>query len=269
VAARSACEVECRVRRHDGAYRSFLVRGVSVLDDEGGIREWVGIGTDVTARKQAEAALRASEELRRTVVANAPIVLFAVDRDGIFTLSEGRGLADLGLRPDEHVGQSYFALYGHLHDSVAALKRTLAGEAATTVERYKDLVFETQWMPTRDADGTVTGATTRPSCRPPSPLSRSTCAEAQVGKVRILVSGRTAGQHAIMSRSTTGRRAVCAVIPRREDGRELWPPCSRQLMASSSSATGWPPACRRKRWRSRHACMLAAGAVAVQIVRAR
>ena len=56
VATRSVCEAECRVRRHDGAYRSFLVRVVPVLDD-GGICEWVGIGTDVTARKQAEAAL--------------------------------------------------------------------------------------------------------------------------------------------------------------------------------------------------------------------
>jgi PAS domain-containing protein len=39
VATRSVCEAEYRVRRHDDAYRSFLVRGVPVLDDEGGIRE--------------------------------------------------------------------------------------------------------------------------------------------------------------------------------------------------------------------------------------
>jgi PAS domain-containing protein len=71
------------------------VLGVPVLDDDGSICEWVGICTDVTARRQAEAALRAGEEFRRTVVANAPIVLFAVDRDGIFTLSEGRGPAAL------------------------------------------------------------------------------------------------------------------------------------------------------------------------------
>src|SRR5262249_30984924 len=129
-----------------------------VPDEGGGIREWVGICTDITERKQAEAALRASEERLRTIVANAPIVLFAVDRDGVFTLSEGRGLEGLGIRPGEHVGLSYFTLYGHLPDSVESLKRTLSGEAATTVNRYEGLVFETHWMPTRDADGTVTGA---------------------------------------------------------------------------------------------------------------
>lgn len=158
VATRSVCEQEYRVRRHDGVYRSFLVRAVPVPDEDGGIREWIGICTDITEHKQAEVALRASEERLRTIVANAPIVLFAVDRDGIFTLSEGRGLEALGLRPGEHVGQSYFALYGHLPESVEALKRTLSGEAATTVNRYQGLVFETHWMPARDADGTITGA---------------------------------------------------------------------------------------------------------------
>jgi PAS domain S-box-containing protein len=92
LATRSVCEAEYRVCRHDGVYRSFLVRGVPVLDDDGGIREWVGLCTDVTARKQAEAALHAREEFWRTVVANAPMVRFAVDRDGIFTLSEGTTL---------------------------------------------------------------------------------------------------------------------------------------------------------------------------------
>ena len=67
MATRSVCEAEYRVRRH----------------------EWVGLCTDVTARKQAEAALHAGEALLRTVVANAPMVRFAVDRDDIFTLSEG------------------------------------------------------------------------------------------------------------------------------------------------------------------------------------
>ena len=118
---------------------------------------FTGYIRDLSERHRMEAALRTSEERLRTVVANAPVVLFAVDRDGTFTLSEGAGLAALGIRPDEHVGQSYRALYRHLPDSVAAMERTLAGESVTSVERFKGLVFETHWMPERAADGTVVG----------------------------------------------------------------------------------------------------------------
>ena len=97
------------------------------------------------------------EERLRAVLAQAPIVLFAVDRDGVFTLSEGEGLRLMGLQPGQHVGQSYFSLYGDLPDSVAAMRRALAGEDATTLNAFGDLLFETRWRPTRDPDGTVSG----------------------------------------------------------------------------------------------------------------
>lgn len=55
--------VEYRLRRHDGVYRTFAVRGVPVLDDDGSIREWVGTCTDVTERRlvAAERELRLKE----------------------------------------------------------------------------------------------------------------------------------------------------------------------------------------------------------------
>lgn len=153
-----------RLRRADGTYRTLLVHALPAPAPAGQGTAWAAFGTDITAREEAAAALQASEEARqaheerlRAVVANAPVVLFAVDRDGIFTLSQGRGLEALGIAPDAHVGQSYFTLYGHLPESIATMRRVLAGEAATTVERFQDLVFETRWMPTRDADGVVTG----------------------------------------------------------------------------------------------------------------
>lgn len=61
VAARDAIEIDCRVRRHDAEYRWLLVRGVPVLEADGSVPEWVGTATDITERKHAEAALRASE----------------------------------------------------------------------------------------------------------------------------------------------------------------------------------------------------------------
>jgi PAS domain S-box-containing protein len=63
VASRSIYHVEHRLRRHDGTYRHMLVRAVPILDDGGAIREWVGVHTDVTVQKEAEAALREAKAL--------------------------------------------------------------------------------------------------------------------------------------------------------------------------------------------------------------
>ncbi|PSN13367.1 hybrid sensor histidine kinase/response regulator [filamentous cyanobacterium CCT1] len=52
---RALYEFEHRVRRRDGVYRHMTVRAVPVFEDNGAIREWVGVHSDVTDRKQAEA----------------------------------------------------------------------------------------------------------------------------------------------------------------------------------------------------------------------
>jgi len=66
VQQRSLYQIEHRLRRWDGEYRDTIVRAVPILNDDGSIREWLGIHTDITERKQAERALRASEtELRQ------------------------------------------------------------------------------------------------------------------------------------------------------------------------------------------------------------
>ena len=50
------------------------------------------------AKESAEARLRA-------VIENTPIILFALDAKGVFTLSEGRGLESLGLTPRRSSGE--------------------------------------------------------------------------------------------------------------------------------------------------------------------
>lgn len=67
LAERSLYDVEYRVRRHDGAYREFLARGVPVLGVDSNVREWVGTCTDITERKSMEAALvQRAEALERS-----------------------------------------------------------------------------------------------------------------------------------------------------------------------------------------------------------
>lgn len=60
---KSLYDTEYRIRATDGSYRYFAVRGVPVITNDGTIREWVGVCTDIQERKTTEAALtsRASE----------------------------------------------------------------------------------------------------------------------------------------------------------------------------------------------------------------
>lgn len=61
----AAGELEARVRRFDGEYRWFLFRYAPLLDETGKVLKWYGSNIDIEARKRAEKALLASEQLAR------------------------------------------------------------------------------------------------------------------------------------------------------------------------------------------------------------
>jgi diguanylate cyclase (GGDEF)-like protein/PAS domain S-box-containing protein len=103
-------------------------------------------------------ALAQREQQMRTVVANAPIILWAVDASGVCTLYEGQGLASLGHEAGQYVGASMFEVWQAQPRVVEAMRRALAGEACTTVDTMGDLVYETSWTPVRDAIGAIEGA---------------------------------------------------------------------------------------------------------------
>ncbi|HEX7819009.1 MAG TPA: type II toxin-antitoxin system ParD family antitoxin [Sphingobium sp.] len=62
VASKTMFVFEHRVRRHCGTWRSFAIRGLPILDETGEILEWVGVHTDITHQRAAEAALREQAE---------------------------------------------------------------------------------------------------------------------------------------------------------------------------------------------------------------
>ncbi len=109
------------------------------------------------ARKEAEHALRESEERLRTVVSNAPIILWAIDNDGAVLTSRGKGLEALGIEPEATIGQNVFDLYRDAPDIVDAHRRALAGEHQAVQREMAGRVFESQYTPVRDTDGRVSG----------------------------------------------------------------------------------------------------------------
>ncbi|HWX24326.1 MAG TPA: PAS domain S-box protein, partial [Vicinamibacteria bacterium] len=113
---------------------------------------------DTTERRLAEEALWASEERIRALISAAPVVLFAVDQNGVFTLSEGRGLAVLGLNPGQVVGQSLFELYRDVPAILDATHRALAGESLSAEIELGPLTLEGHFAPLRDPARQIVGA---------------------------------------------------------------------------------------------------------------
>jgi len=141
------------LRGGGGSTCPVCVTAIPIRDSDGSIQEVLVIAQDLGGLE----SVRRMERSLEAVVSNAPVVLFSIDADGIFRLSEGRGLAVLGLQPGEVVGRSAFDLYRDNARIVADLRRALAGEAVTTVEEVGDLAFETRYTPQRNPAGDVVG----------------------------------------------------------------------------------------------------------------
>ncbi|MBX5458583.1 MAG: PAS domain S-box protein [Thermogemmatispora sp.] len=76
-------EIEYRIRRYDGVYRTFWVRGVPVREADGSIREWVGTCTDITDRKRLEDEL-VQTAYEATLRANQLEATFEAMTDAVF-----------------------------------------------------------------------------------------------------------------------------------------------------------------------------------------
>jgi two-component system cell cycle sensor histidine kinase/response regulator CckA len=103
--------------------------------------------------------LSETEQRLRTIVTKAPVVFFALDTEGVFTLSEGSALQKMALQPGEAVGRSVFEMYRDHPVILQNVRRALRGEEFLSVDELPALrlCFETHWAPLRSPEGELTG----------------------------------------------------------------------------------------------------------------
>ena len=142
----------------DGSTITVLAASAPISGPDGRLKRATFL-MDVNERERMSAALRASETRLRTVITYAPVVLFALDRAGVFTFFEGGILAAYGISPGPMVGISAVDWLHAWPDLSELCRRCLAGEPlATTIEVF-DKSLDIWWTPEFALDGEPDGGT--------------------------------------------------------------------------------------------------------------
>lgn len=104
-----------------------------------------------------ERALTQMEIQLHGIIDRLPVVLFAIDAQGIFTLSEGHGLRLLGWEPGQVVGHSVFDIYADHPSVLQKIHETLQGQATNWLDSFNGTILEAWTSPIWDAQQRVQG----------------------------------------------------------------------------------------------------------------
>ena len=146
-----------QIVKRNGEVMEVLLSAVAESGAAGEEESFLSVTIDTTELRRAEESLRATEARLGAVVSAAPIAIWAADRDGTITLSEGKALERLGLKPGELVGRSVFDLCRDFPQDERNVPRAFAGEAFTDVFELDEGVFTSRYQPLRDANVEVDG----------------------------------------------------------------------------------------------------------------
>jgi PAS domain S-box-containing protein len=157
-------EAEYRIIRPDGELRWIFGRGHVIRDATGMPLRHCGIDIDITGRKQAEAALRDSEERFRRVFEQSPLGKAMAGLDFRFRAVNPALCKMLDYTADELIGRSFLdVVHPDDREKCAALGQTLIDGSAPQIqieERFVRRSGESFWVsvnvgPIRDADGRI------------------------------------------------------------------------------------------------------------------
>ena len=97
---------EYRIRKKGGEFLEVASRGTMVLDEQGRLERWIGAVTDITLHKQAEQAIRQSEEKYRLLFDSSPESIAIIGLDGTILDVNQAGVDFVALTRDEIAGEN-------------------------------------------------------------------------------------------------------------------------------------------------------------------
>src|SRR6202045_704486 len=106
-------EVEARIRRHDGAFRWFLMRVEPLRDETGKIVRWYGTQTDIEALKQIEEKLREEDRELRRITDAIPQTIVVLDTSGVPIYANQAMLDYTGLSVDDVLTAGFRVRFPH------------------------------------------------------------------------------------------------------------------------------------------------------------
>jgi PAS domain S-box-containing protein len=93
----------------------------------------------------------------QAIISSVPIILFAVDRNGVITFEDGQALAALGAKPGQDVGRRLQDVYPQYPVLLEHMRRALSGERFNAPVAMGPLMFDCWYSPMRTARGEITG----------------------------------------------------------------------------------------------------------------
>ena len=133
------------------------IRLAPLFGEHGTVTSVMGVCRDITERRRAEEALRQSEARLRAIISGAPVLLFAVDREGVIRFEDGQALKALGAAPGANLGRSVMEVYAHVPAILENARRALQGEEFEAIVGVGPTTFNCWYSPTRDKDGNLAG----------------------------------------------------------------------------------------------------------------
>jgi len=159
--------VECRLRRADGTYHWWLIRGVPIRNSSGEILKWFGTCTDIEDIKRTEAALREAAQMIEGIINAMPVRVFWKDKSLTYLGCNAAFARDAGFAdPKDVIGKDDFQMGWRAQAEayraddravIASSRAKLLIEQPQTTPTGDTITLLTSKLPLRGANGEING----------------------------------------------------------------------------------------------------------------